>query len=360
MSSKPTVAISASRLKTCMECSWKYHAKYKLKLPDTTNDGASRGTVCHAVLEVLGKKGRKKYYNTILKEQDVFAIPSVGRLVTSLATKLNVADPENMELINFMTVNGLGHDYFGADKEKPNISFSEKSFDISINENGKRYRILGFIDKLFLYKGQKAALVRDFKTSKKVFEGKEVSDNLQDLVYSLAVKHLFPDYSFRESEFLFLKFELGHDLLGHANEGVLRMESLSDEELEGFEYQLTEWQSYLENFDEDSARSNFALDKGFPPKDEGFSGKLLCGFAKYPGQLKKDGTAMWHCPFKFEFDYYSLKDSSGQLKKNSFIDDREVLEDLLEDGDYIEKLHYDGCPPHRSSSTGEINDEFDF
>ena len=69
---------------------------------------------------------------------------------------------------------------------------------------------------------------------------------------------------------------------------------------------------------------------------------------------------MWHCPFKFEFDYYSLKDSSGQLKKNSFIDDREVLEDLLEEGDYIEKLHYDGCPPHRSSSTGEINDEFDF
>ena len=203
MSSKPTVAISASRLKTCMECSWKYHAKYKLKLPDTTNDGASRGTVCHAVLEVLGKKGRKKYYNTILKEQDVFAIPSVGRLVTSLATKLNVADPENMELINFMTVNGLGHDYFGADKEKPNISFSEKSFDISINENGKRYRILGFIDKLFLYKGQKAALVRDFKTSKKVFEGKEVSDNLQDLVYSLAVKHLFPDYSLGNQNFYF-------------------------------------------------------------------------------------------------------------------------------------------------------------
>ena len=48
------------------------------------------------------------------------------------------------------------------------------------------------------------------------------------------------------------------------------MSPLSDDELEGFEYQLTEWQNYLDDFDEECAHSDFAADKGFPEKDEGF------------------------------------------------------------------------------------------
>ena len=45
-------------------------------------------------------------------------------------------------------------------------SISEKDFDISITEDGKNYRILGFIDKLFLFKRKSLAIIRDFKTSK--------------------------------------------------------------------------------------------------------------------------------------------------------------------------------------------------
>ena len=68
-----------------------------------------------------------------------------------------------------------------------------------------KYKIRGFIDKLFLYKRKKFAIIRDFKTSKEVFKGKDQTDNLQDLMYSLAVKNLFPEYSERVSEFLFLQ-----------------------------------------------------------------------------------------------------------------------------------------------------------
>jgi len=356
MSTNSTTKLSASRIKTAQSCSWLYYSKYKLKLPDTTNDGASRGTVCHLILEVLAKKGRKKYYNKIIKQQSIFAIPSVGRLATIWATRLAVDDPDNLKFIDFMTVNGLTHDYFGADLAKPTKSFSEKKFDIEINNGSKRYRINGFIDKLFLYKGKKAALIRDFKTSKRVFEGKEAEDNLQDLMYSLAVKHLYPDYTSRQSEFLFLKFELGKDLLGENNEGVLQMEPLSNDELEGFEYQLTEWQNYLDNFNEETAYSDFAFDRGFPAKHEGFSGRLMCGFATAPGQLKKDGTPMWHCPFKFQFSYYALKDASGKLKKTAFVKERDSLLEFKEDGDIIEKLDYDGCPRHTPSTSG--HDDF--
>jgi len=359
MSNKGMTKLSASRIKTAQSCSWLYHCKYKLKLPDKTNDGASRGTVCHLILEVLAKKGRKRYYNDIIKSKTIFSVPSVGRLATIWAHKLNVSDPENIKLIDYMTVNGLEHDYFGKDLDPPTHSFSEKKFDMEINNGSKSYRINGFIDKLFLYKGKKAALIRDFKTSKKVFEGKEIEDNLQDLMYSLAVKHLYPEYSFRQSEFLFLKFELGHDLLGENNEGVLQMQPLSDEELEGFEYQLTEWQNYLDSFDEEAAYSDFAFDRGFPEKHEGFSGKLLCGFAKYPGQLKKDGSPMWHCSYKFGFNYSVVKDKDGKLKRSAFEEDRDSLVEAQEDGDTIEDLYYEGCPCHSQAPLDTpTNDEF--
>ena len=361
MSAKPNTKLSASRIKTVQSCSWLYYCKYKLRLPDKGNDGSSRGTVCHAVLEVLAKKGREDYYQTIIDANDVFAVPSVGRLVKTLAKSLGVADDENLDFINFMTVNGLAYDYFGTTLAKPTLSFSEKRFDISINKDGKRYRINGFIDKLFLYKKQKAAIIRDFKTSKQVFDGKDATDNMQDLMYSLAVKHLYPDYTSRHSEFLFLKFDLDSDLLGDDGEGVLKMSPLSDGELEGFEHQLTAWQNYLDQFDEDSAYDDFAYDHGFYKKEEGkgFAGRLMCGYAKYPGQLKKDGSVMWHCSMKFPFNYYALKSPEGAIKKTVFEEDQDLLLSLKEEGDTIELLHYEGCPRHHPNVTPSPTDPFD-
>lgn len=341
--------LSASRIKTAQSCSWLYYCKYKLRLPDKGNEGAWRGTVCHAVLEVLAKEGREDYYQTIIDANDVFAVPSVGRLVMSLAKSLGVDDQENLDFINFMTVNGLTYDYYGGSLAKPTYSFSEKKFDISINEGDKHYRINGFIDKLFLYKNKKAAIIRDFKTSKQVFDGKDATDNMQDLMYSLAVKHLYPEYSHRQSEFIFLKFDLGSDLLGGDGEGVLKMSPLSDEELEGFEYQLTAWQDYLDGFDEVTAHDDFAYDQGYPKK--GFAGRVMCGRADHPGQLKKDGTPMWHCSVKFKFDYYALKDCTGVVKRTAFEDDRDMLLPFKEEGDTIEKMTYGGCPRHNGAGS---------
>jgi len=360
MSTDLTTKLSASRIKTAQSCSWLYYCKYKLKLPDKGNDGSSRGTVCHAVLEVLAKKGREEYYQRIIDANDVFAVPSVGRLVMTLSQSLGVADQENLDFINFMTVNGLAYDYFGNDLAKPTLSFSEKRFDISIDNDGKRYRINGFIDKLFLYKNKKAAIIRDFKTSKQVFDGKDATDNMQDLMYSLAVKHLYPEYSFRQSEFLFLKFDLSPNLLGEDGEGVLKMSPLTDGELDGFEHQLTAWQNYLDNFNEDSAYDDFAYDHGFHKKEEGkgFAGRLMCGRADYPGHLKKDGSVMWHCTYKFPFKYYALKDSEGKIKKTVFEDERDLLLPLKKKGDVIEELEYAGCPRHRPAISAETEDPF--
>ena len=199
-----------------------------------------------------------------------------------------------------------------------------------------------FIDKLFLYKKKRFAIIRDFKTSKEVFKGKDQTDNLQDLMYSLAVKNLFPQYSERVSEFLFLKFDLDPNA---KKSGVMRMKPLDEDELEGFEMQLSEIQKYLDNFSEKDAKKNYAAHQGFP-KDNSFSGKLLCGFATKKGELKLDGNPKWHCPMKFDFFYYQVRNSEGGIVRSYFEDEFSV--ELVPEGCSYEMMYYQGCPAHSS------------
>lgn len=347
---KHSSALSASRIKTLQQCSWKYWCNYKLKLPDKSNDGASRGWICHLIFELLGEPRHKKHYESIIKYGSIFKCPPIKRLVDYHAKKLNVNDHENLQLIDSMTVNGLHYDFFGSDEHKPTKAISEEAFDIEVENEDFSYRIKGFIDKLFLYEDTSYALIRDFKSSKQVFKGKEVSDNLQDFMYSLAVKHLYPEYKKRESEFLFLKFDLTKDMFNNTGNGVLKMEPLSDSELYGFQYELTEIQRVIDNFDEEQAHSNFAGAQPYP-SDGTFGGPLACGkdgFKMSRGQpvLDKNGDPIkaFICSFRKPFDYYVLKNKDGSIIKTAFKDDLKSLEDIKNSGDTIELTSYKGCP----------------
>ena len=183
--------LSASRIKKAQSCSWSYWATYHLKVPDKSNDGASRGWICHLIFELLGDPRHKEIYDELILKDDIFACEPIRRLVGYHARKLNVNDKENLQLINDMTLAGLHFDFFGGARGEPDEAISEQEFNITVDESDKLYRLRGFIDKLFFYKDQELAVIRDFKSSKSVFKGKELSDNLQDLLYTLAVKKLF-------------------------------------------------------------------------------------------------------------------------------------------------------------------------
>lgn len=341
--------LSASRIKVAQSCSWMLWTKYYLNIPDPSNDGAKRGSVVHLVFEVLGTKKRQKQkiVNKILEAGSIDSHSGVKRLVEKHAKKLGVADEENIKSINAMILNGLSYDFYG-DKSglgKPTEALSEVPFDMMVQEGNLRYRVRGFIDKLFLYKKHKKAIIRDFKTSKSVFVGKEIDDNLQDYIYCLAVKKLFPEYSNRISEFLFLKYNLDHnDPIG--SNGVIQMKPISDIELRGLEMQLTATQNYLDNFNKDLAKSNLASNQPFPK--EGFCGPLLCGFAKRPDQLKKDGSPMWFCPSKFPFNYFLIRDKDGGFV-NSVLEKDFSLE-MVPEGGIFERVEYKGCPSHNKRS----------
>ena len=352
---KNKVRLSASRISTAEKCSWVYWCKYVNHIPDSSNTGASRGSVCHNVFEYLGKDRHKKHYKNILKNKSIKGSKAVSKLVEIQASEQNppVNSIEDLDLIDNFIVNGLSYDFYGDAEEAPFESFSEKTFDITVSDGDLNYYIYGFIDKLFLYDKGKRAVIRDFKTSKKVYSGSEITDNLQNLIYCLAVKKMYPDCEELSTEFLFLKFDLEQDLLGLDGEGVLKMEPMSLNEIEGFEHHLTEIQNYLDNFNYDTACSNFAADQPFPD-DKSFSGPLSCGFAKKPGQLKKDGTPMWHCNYKFPFEYWVVKSSSGEVIQSVKSSDKHTLKANSSEGEYIEKLFYEGCPKFPSSLNDDL------
>lgn len=337
MESKNRTSLSASRIKTAQSCSWKYWCSYHLKLPDRSNSGAKRGSVCHLVFECLGEDRHKKHFSIIIKKRNAFASKAVERLIRKHAKKEGIDDEENIKQICDMTLAGLQYDFFGTECGKPSEALSEQDFEIDVKEGKFDYKIKGFIDKLFLYKKQGLAIIRDFKSSKEVFKGKDLENNLQDLMYSLAVKKLFPNYKNRRSEFLFLKFL-------PTEKGVVRMPALTEEELDGFQSELTEIQKYLDNFNIQTAVSNLAARQDYP-KDNSFSGPLQCGRATHKGQLKKDGSVMYHCPYKFDFYYYKISDMKGTMVASCFLDEfDECVKKYPEDKFLYQTMWYSGCP----------------
>lgn len=335
--------LSASRIKKAQSCSWSYWASYRLKVPDRSNDGASRGWICHLIFELLGDPRHRDIYDEIILKDSIFLCEPVKRLVGYHARKLNVNDVDNLKLIDDMTMAGLHFDFFGQAGGELDEAISEQAFDITVDEANKLYRLRGFIDKLFLYKDTNSALIRDFKSSKVVFKGKELTDNLQDLIYTLAVRKLFPHFKKRQVEFLFLKFDL------HAS-GNVKMEEISDEELEGLELYLTGIQEYLDNFTEEDAASNFAGAQGYP-SDGSFGGPLMCGkdgykISKGEPLLDKEGNPIvaYICPYRKPLNYYALKDSNGNIIKSFFEEDKDKITPNLDNKETVELIKYKGCP----------------
>lgn len=327
--------LSASKIKTLKSCSWQYWCKYVLKLPDKTNSGALIGDTVHIILECLGASRHKKHYDLIIKKKNIFASKPVKRLVNKHIKRKNLNDASNLEDICSMALNGLMYDFFGKKHGEPSQVISEKDFELTVEQEDIKYKVKGFIDKLYIYNNTGLVLIRDFKTNKKKYEGKEVSDNLQDHIYTLAIRKLYPEVKDIKMEFLFLKQDLNED-------AIMPMQPKTKYELLGFEHELTGYQKYADSFTEKTAISNMAANQGMP-KDGSFAGKLLCGFAKEADQIKKDGTPMWYCTYKFGFDYFVIIDKDGKIKKSAFTK-KELQKIKLQEGEKLIKNRYGGCP----------------
>jgi len=306
---KELKSLSASLIKTWETCSWLYYAKYVLRLPDTSNDGARRGTLCHKVFELLQNPRHRSHFELIHKSHSVSASTAVSRLVLKLAMKAGINDEENLEMVHDMIPVGLKHDFLleGAEsKEKP-----EYRFDVTDDQN--RFRIKGFIDLLAFFKDH--AVIRDFKTSKAKFGKAELNPNLQNLIYSWFVYFKFKVMA--KTQFLFLRFP---------KQPLQEPTPCTLDDLQGAEEYFAYVSDQIQDFNEEKGKLNFAT--------RSRATKWLCGSSE-PGK--------WCCSYRKPFAYYALLDSEGKVKRTSFVNDL-----IPGEGETVERKKYSGCPRYYS------------
>jgi hypothetical protein len=298
--------LSASRIKTLETCSWVYWNNYHAKVPQSQNDGALRGTICHTVFELLLNKRHLKNYKRIIKKNAIDGDKGVDKLVKKLSAKVKL-DESNYKLLNDMILVGLKNDFFGEGGE---IVKPEYDFDIT-NEEPK-YHIKGFIDKPIKIK--KEMHIIDYKSSKYKFRGDDLEANIQAMMYSLASKKLWPKLK-PIVKFLFLRFP----------KQPIQELIFTDEQIKGFEHYLEHINDYINKFNEESARANFAVDSQ--------KNKWMCQ------------VGGWKCPYKDPYKYYVKVNDKGEVVETS-------LENNFKDikGFKVETRDYEGCPKFQSSS----------
>ena len=314
MEKQPLKVLSASRIKTLETCSWVYWNNYHTKVPQSQNDGALRGTICHTVFELLLNKKHLKNYKRIIKKNAIDGDEGVNRLVKKLSAKVKL-DESNYKLLNDMILVGLKNDFFveGGEIVKP-------EYDFNIQNDEPKYHIRGFIDKPVKIK--KEMHIIDYKSSKYKFRGDDLEANIQAMMYSLASKKLWPKLK-PIVKFLFLRFP----------KQPIQELTFTDEQITGFEHYLEHINDYVNKFDENSAKANFAIDNE--------KNKWMC---------KVGG---WKCPYKDPYEYYVKLNDKGEVVETS-------LENTFKDikGFKIETRKYEGCPKWPQLKQGENHDAF--
>jgi hypothetical protein len=307
--------LSASRIKTLETCSWVYWLNYHAKVPQSQNDGALRGTICHTIFELLLNKRHLKNYKRVIKKNSIDGDEAIARLVKKLAKQVDLKE-DNYKLLNDMILVGLKNDFFGEGGE---IVKPEYAFDI-VNEEPK-YHIKGFIDKPIKIK--KEMHIIDYKSSKYKFRGDDLEANIQAMMYSLASKKLWPKLK-PIVKFLFLRFP----------KQPIQELTFDDNQLKGFEHYLQHINEYVNNFDENSAQANFAIDN--------VKNKWMCQ------------VGGWKCPYKDPYEYYVKVNDKGQIVETSL---QNNFKDIK--GFKVETRKYEGCPKFNNKSVSKDDDFLD-
>lgn len=325
---KPFFA-SASSIKLYESCTLKYYYNRILHLPEEQNSGALMGSAAHTVLECLLKTRHLYMFYEILESGTIDNCAAVQRYIHSYIKKVDLLrlDPDAYKKISGFIVRGLSYDFFNK-KGNGSIIGAEIPFEIGSEEDG--YFVRGFIDRLAIYDGKTAGL-RDFKSSKRKFEGKDIKENIQALIYALAVKKLYPELNLKiVVDFLFLAFPL---------EEMRQRFEVSNKQLKELEEYLRDVYKKMANFQPRDRWSNPAANNP-PPEDGSFGGKLSCGFAKYKGHVKKDGSKLiYHCPYRFNYNYFAIINKDGGIIKTNL--KKENLKP--KDEEVIKEMEFAGC-----------------
>ncbi len=307
---------SASKIELFEECDWAFYCKYRLKIPDVSNDGQRRGNVCHTIFEcLLNKKDRRrKYFDKIIKNNNVEACKPVWRLLIKSFKREGLKSELDIDLINQMVLTGLKNDFYckGATSVLP-----EKEFKFE----EEHFSMIGYIDKLAIYPND--ITVFDYKTGKSKFTDEKLANNYQAYTYSLAV---YKEYSIIPNvKFIFVKFP---------RSPILPSPQLNKDSLSSYINYVNYVAAEASKIEEGNANQRMAA---YEPKR-----RWKCGKANSAEEEKR---GVWCCPYKFAKRYYSAIDKDGKILYSSYepiIDTK-----IVELGGKIVEKEYAGCPAYQ-------------
>ncbi len=184
--------ISASRAKTLTQCSMLYYLQEIEKIPQKVWARTNHGSVIHSVFEMVMDKTRarrqKWLKNIILNGFDIKDYPSISRYIKFYNANKGKLDPyTDEEMGEMLDVAFKGIRTYFLDKDGQNFLLpdysNEERFEIDIGGGG---RISGFID-LIIRLSPTTYKIIDLKSQKNKFKKDEMADNIQGLMYQLAI-----------------------------------------------------------------------------------------------------------------------------------------------------------------------------
>lgn len=314
-----------------------------MKMPRTSNDGSRRGTICHALLECLVKPNHRHYVDKIRACKNPFHFPAIARYLEILARREQLPYDQvvvnkdknglmtHREEIVKMLIVALENNFLGqpGDEIKTEIKHT-----VEVNRGGKKFTILGIVDKVFIRRNAKGEVVEveivDYKTSSKKFDENDIEANLQGLVYQFFAKDMFPKVKNIKFSFLFLRFP---------SSPLQTVPVLPDENVDGFEHYLSYITKYMSTFTEDHAKKNFAK--------YNMASKFLCGLhgnKKYFDKARKvkveHNEPQFLCSLRDPYEYFAVIDAEGNNLRSAM----SIAELKLKGIEVAVKRKYLGCP----------------
>jgi RecB family exonuclease len=174
--------LSASAIKTFMDCRAKFYRQYILGLPRYTSDALKFGRAVHFALESIEHLMLKEKRNTISKEDIEFSIQKFHQSCAEEGLC-------NFELIT--EGESILRKYFSTYDGNDNVIAVERRFRLTTIDG---IPITGAIDKIVEVSDDTIVVV-DYKTSFFTQTPSEMEDDIQLSMYDLAVRQLYPKYS---------------------------------------------------------------------------------------------------------------------------------------------------------------------
>jgi ATP-dependent helicase/DNAse subunit B len=319
--------LSASKIKTYSSCSWQYYASYNLKIPQSGNSGASRGTVVHNLFELISKPKHTHFIEKIWLAGNPEKVPAVKKFLEKQfkkekldfneqvkPIKAKYGNKNNWESVCEMVITTLKFEFLESKNQK--IIHSEYEFDL-VSEKPK-YAVRGFIDRLSEEDDGKTLKILDYKSSSKKFKGEDEEANIQAMIYSLVARKIWKTYDKYKASFFFMRFP----------EDPYQNNEFTDKELDGLEHYLEYITEVLEKLDEESAKDNLAFDD----KEKSW----LCGRGK------------WVCPYRDKLTFFKVTDKTKTGKEaeiSSHLKIEDAEDKIKKNNNWtIEIAEYNGCP----------------